>query len=89
MALCCNFPNIPRHFLVSIFSVQFFFSETVVNTEQTSSRKGTNGMEIKLFVCTQFMILEMNYERDISKDLLGTISFKFYTVSSRLKITFK
>jgi len=41
-------------------------------------------MQIKLFVCTQFMMLKMNYERNIRKDLLGTISFKFCTVSSRL-----
>jgi len=41
-------------------------------------------MQIKLFVCTQFMMVKMNYERDIRKDLLGTVSFKFCTVSSRL-----
>jgi hypothetical protein len=41
-------------------------------------------MEIKLFVCTQFIILKMNYERNIHEDLLGTINFKFCTLSSRL-----
>ena len=41
-------------------------------------------MQIKLLVCTQFILLKMHYKRDISKDLLGTISFKFCTVSSRL-----
>jgi hypothetical protein len=40
-------------------------------------------MEIKLFVCTQFIILKMNYERDIHEDLLVTTGFKFCTVSSR------